>query len=53
MNKTPMRGDGFMKKLVMVLMLVMCLVTVSVSAWGMGPIVKGDVIYGDPEEPKK
>ena len=42
-----------MKKLVLLFMLTLCLITVSVSAWGIGPIVKGDVVYGDPEGPKK
>ncbi len=42
-----------MKKVVLLLMLTVCLITVSVSAWSADPIVKGDVIYGEDENPKK
>jgi hypothetical protein len=43
-----------MKKVVLLLMLTVCLITVSVSAWSADQIVKGDVIYKDDgDDPKK
>lgn len=42
-----------MKKVMLLLMLTVCLITVSVSAWSADSIVKGDVIYGEDENPKK
>jgi hypothetical protein len=41
-----------MRKVVLMVMLALCLVSVSVSAWGAG-LVNGEVVYQGPPEPPK
>ncbi len=40
-----------MKKVVLLVVLALCFVTVSALAWGAG-LVKGDVVYQQPGDPK-
>jgi hypothetical protein len=47
------RVRGFaMKKLILLIMLAVCVISASAPAWADGRIFKGDVVYEDPSPPK-
>jgi hypothetical protein len=41
-----------MKKLILLIVLAVCVISASVPAWADGRTVKGDVVYEDPAPPK-